>query len=159
MNPHKGIISMLHVWKKSSSSANEIHYVQIERKRVNPNDQGGMPTTREITLRPEKEEDVQTRAEPTKPQGKGRSQRSGPKPSPNTIGRLKGPKRHEHPTTLGQTLDPNPQAQAKTYSKVRLVHTCGANPKTKGQTLQGIIAKAWLDITREGELKSKERSS
>ena len=65
---------MLHVWKKSSGSANEIHYVPTERERARTNDQGSMPMTMEITPRLEKEKDVQTRAEPEKTQGKGRSQ-------------------------------------------------------------------------------------
>ena len=63
---------MLHVWKKSSSSANEIHYVPTKRERARINDQGGMPMTREITPRLEKEKDVPTMAELAKTQGKGR---------------------------------------------------------------------------------------
>ena len=57
---------MLHVWKRSNNSANEIHDVPSERERARANDQGSMPTTREITPQPKKEKDVQTRAEAVK---------------------------------------------------------------------------------------------
>lgn len=132
---------------------------QIERERVNSNDQRRRPTTGEISQRPREEQDVQAREKPAKTQGKGRSQRSNPRPSPNTIGSLKGPKRPQCPATLGQTLAQNPQAQATTCRRRRLVRTSGGEAQTQGQTPQRHNAMAWLDITREGELKSKERSS
>ena len=64
---------MLAVWSHSSSSANEIHYEPMREREIEPTDQGRKPTTKGETLRPEEEGDVQTRAEPTKHKGEGRS--------------------------------------------------------------------------------------
>jgi hypothetical protein len=153
---------MIHVWKKSSSSANEIHYVPIERERERErertNDQGSMSRIKEITPRPEKKKDIQTRAEPVKTQGKGRSQRSNPKPSPNTTRRLKDQERPQRSAMLGQYLSSKPQAQAMPYRKDQLVHTGGEEAQNQGQTPQRHYVMSWLDTTREAEIKSMERS-
>lgn len=123
---------MPHVWKISGSSANEIHYVPTERERARTNDQGRKPTTKEETPRPKNEGDVQTRAEPTKQKGEVRSQRSNPKPYPNTIGRDKDQEQPLRSATLGQELSSKPQAQVATCREVWLDHTSGGEARNQG---------------------------